>query len=452
MKMLSAAEAIDMAGIGVGPANLSLAALVHPHSEITAKFFERTGEFQWHPGMMLPSAKLQVHYLKDLVSLVDPSNPLSFLAYLAKKKQLLSFINANFDQVLRREFNQYYRWACSQLPSLQFNSDVRSVEFENGLFMLKGEDWVQPARNLVLGTGQQPSIPACARSFIGETLFHSSQFMTRQHSLKDKRVVVIGGGQTGAEIIQHVLSDASALPASVTWVSRRWNFCPLDESPFTNELYTPQYSDHFFGLPQPVRQALLAEQKLASDGISPSLLQSIYRRIYELKNVLHHACKIQLLPGRELVGISERNHHWSLSMVHGHSQAREELSADTAVLCTGYEYRVPACLEGLESRISKHAGEYVVHDDYSIEWDGPQGSAIYVQSAARSQKGIADPNLGLIPWRCAKIINSVCGHALYDLVEPESVVRWGAAEVFDEVMDARFDRLAALASWSSGAW
>lgn len=442
MNALSNIEVIDIAGIGIGPSNLSLAALLKPHPEVSAKFFGREGEFQWHSGMMVPNAMLQVHYLKDLVSLVDPSNPLSFLAYLAKKKQLLSFINANFDQVLRREFNQYYRWACTQLQSLHFNSAVHAVEFVNGHFMLEGEGWAQPARNLVLGTGQQPVIPACAQPFIGSSVFHSSQFMNAPRAWKDKRVVVVGGGQTGAEIIQYLLSDTQALPASVTWVSRRGNFSPLDESPFTNDLYTPGYSDHFFGMPQPVRQALLAEQKLASDGISQSLLQSIYRRIYELKNVLHHPCEIQLLPRRELRGISERNHRLELSLVHGHSRAREELDADAVVLCTGYAYRMPAFLEGLESRISRRDGEYVVNADYSIEWDGPQGSAIYVQNAARGQKGIADPNLGLIPWRCAKIINSVCGRPVYDLMEPDGFVQWGAGQVMGDVAD---ERLAVLA-------
>lgn len=446
MNVRSAVAVVDMAGIGIGPANLSLAALAQPKASITAAFFERSSEFQWHAGMMVPEAKLQVHYLKDLVSLVDPSNPLSFLAYLAQKKQLLSFINAQFEQVLRREFNQYYRWACSQLPNLHFNSEVRSVTFDNGLFLLKGDTWAQPTRHLVLGTGQQPSIPTCAQAHLGDTLFHSSQYMTRKRSLKDKRVVVIGGGQTGAEIIQHLLSDTAALPASVTWVSRRWNFSPLDESPFTNELYTPQYSEHFFAQPEAVRRPLLAEQKLASDGISQGLLQSIYRRLYELKHVLQHPCHVRLLPGRELTAIHQRPHHWSLSMTHGHSQVQEELSADTAVLCTGYAYQMPACLEALESRITRSNGEYVFNDDYSVAWDGPQGSAIYVQNAARSQKGIADPNLGLIPWRCANIINSVSGQALYDLDQPEAFVQWGANAVFDEVGDARFDRLTALAN------
>ncbi|WP_228022236.1 MULTISPECIES: SidA/IucD/PvdA family monooxygenase [unclassified Pseudomonas] len=325
MKAFSTAAAIDMAGIGIGPANLSLAALIRPCYEVTAKFFERTSEFQWHSGMMVPNAMLQVHYLKDLVSLVDPSNPLSFLAYLAKKKKLLNFINANFGQVLRREFNDYYRWACNQLPSLEFDRNVRSVEFEDGVFILKGDGWVQPARNLVLGTGQQPSLPKFVRPFIGDRIFHSSQFMSHQRSLRGKRVVVVGGGQTGAEIVQYLLSDVDALPSSIVWVSRRWNFSPLDESPFTNDLYTPQYSDHFFGLPHHVRKELLADQKLASDGISQALLQTIYRRIYELKHVLHHPCKIQLLPGRELVGVSDRGNQWSLSVVHGHSQTLEEI-------------------------------------------------------------------------------------------------------------------------------
>jgi len=97
MNLRSAPAVVDMAGIGIGPANLSLAALAQPKPSISAAFFERSSEFQWHAGMMVPEAKLQVHYLKDLVSLVDPSNPLSFLAYLAQKKQLLSFINAHFE-------------------------------------------------------------------------------------------------------------------------------------------------------------------------------------------------------------------------------------------------------------------------------------------------------------------------------------------------------------------
>jgi lysine N6-hydroxylase len=268
--------------------------------------------------------------------------------------------------------------------------------------------------------------------------------MNRKRVLKGKHVVIIGGGQTGAEIIQHLLSNTSELPASVTWVSRRWNFSPLDESPFTNELYSPHYSDHFFAQPEAVRQSLLSDQKLASDGISHSLLQSIYRRLYELKHVLQHPCRVRLLPGRALTSVQQRDNHLSLSLMHAHGGAQEELGADVTVLCTGYVYQMPECLKVIEPLIIRRNGEYVFNNDYSVQWNGPEGRSIYVQNAARSQKGIADPNLGLIPWRCANIINSVSGQALYDLEVPEAFVEWAASEIFDKAGDLRFDRPTAV--------
>ncbi|MFM0696371.1 SidA/IucD/PvdA family monooxygenase [Paraburkholderia graminis] len=417
---------MDLVGIGIGPANLSLAALLRPHQEIKAQFFDKRSEFQWHSGLMLPQAALQVPYLKDLVSLVDPTNELSFLSFLVKHKRLLCFINANFTQVLRREFNQYYRWACEQIPDLQFDSDIESVDIEGGLLVVKGSGVTQATRNVVLGTGQQPSVPACARPWLGATLLHASQYLLNNNPVQGKRVVVVGGGQTGAEVFQHLISNTDAMPASVAWVSRRWNFFPLDESSFTNELYTPEYSDYFYGLPEVRRRQLLAEQKLASDGISSSLLESIYRRVYELRNVLGHPCDLHLQPGRELVNVTRNKGGWALELKHAHSGIQEALDADIVVLCTGYGYGMPAFLEPIAGRIDTNEGEFVVDEDYSIRWDGPEGCRIYVQNAARSQRGIADPNLGLIPWRCARIINSVAQRTVYDVDVPAPFVSWDA--------------------------
>jgi lysine N6-hydroxylase len=419
-------ETMDLVGIGIGPANLSLAALLRPHPELRSRFFERRNEFVWHAGLMLPNAAIQVSYLKDLVSLVDPTNQLSFLSFLAKHKRLLSFINANFQQVLRREFNQYYRWACEQLPSLHFGREVESVEVQDDLIVLSGSNWTQPTRNLVLGTGLAPMVPDCAKPWLGATMLHASQYLFHNHHMANKRVVVVGGGQTGAEIFQRLVSDTAAMPASLTWVSRRLNFFPLDESPFTNELYTPEYADYFFGLRAQQRRRLLIEQTLASDGISAALLQSIYQRVYELRYLAHHPCDIQLRPARELIEIAPYKGGWQLTLCHLLSDTREVLHADIVVLCTGYEYRLPACLDPIVERIRRHNGEFAINDDFSIEWDGPSGCRMYVQNAARAQRGIADPNLGLIPWRCAKIINSVAQQTVYDLTGAAPFISWDA--------------------------
>lgn len=425
MATSSESATVKLAGVGIGPANLSLAALLHPHPQITHAFFERLSEFQWHPGLMLPNSVLQISFMKDLVSLVDPTSKLSFLAYLAQNKRLSCFINASFNRVLRREFSDYYRWACGQLGNLQFGRSVEKVTVENELVVLHGLGWRQRTENLVLGTGLQPAVPECAKPWLGSTLFHASQFLTKPITVEGKRLVVIGGGQTGAEIFYHLISDAAAMPASVAWVSRRANYLPLDESSFTNELYAPEYSNYFYLLPESARHQLLVEQKLASDGVSEDLLELIYQRLYELRYVLRHPCVTRLLPSRELFHVDFNECGWQLSLSHAFHEGAEVIGADIVVLCTGYAYETPPCLATISDRIPRSdQGAYFLNQDYSIRWDGPEGCRIFVQNAARSQRGISDPNLSLVPWRSATIINSVARRTLYDVSDTTPLIQW----------------------------
>ncbi|MEM5462002.1 SidA/IucD/PvdA family monooxygenase, partial [Paraburkholderia phytofirmans] len=67
-------DMLDVIGIGIGPFNLSLAALIQP-TALRALFFEKRIEFSWHPGLMLPQSQLQVSPLKDCVTLVNPTSP-----------------------------------------------------------------------------------------------------------------------------------------------------------------------------------------------------------------------------------------------------------------------------------------------------------------------------------------------------------------------------------------
>ncbi|TIE23568.1 L-lysine 6-monooxygenase, partial [Legionella pneumophila] len=83
-KSLRNTEVVDVIGVGIGPSNLSLAALLSPIKNISSCFYDRNDSFSWHPGMLLPDSEIQVNYLNDLVTLVDPTNPFSFIAYLVK--------------------------------------------------------------------------------------------------------------------------------------------------------------------------------------------------------------------------------------------------------------------------------------------------------------------------------------------------------------------------------
>src|SRR3954452_14348436 len=88
-------------GIGAGPANLSLAALYQRATSESADgtggtggtdsarstegglaLFDRQDGPGWHGALLHPGVGMQTSWLKDLVSTVDPTHPLSFLNYL----------------------------------------------------------------------------------------------------------------------------------------------------------------------------------------------------------------------------------------------------------------------------------------------------------------------------------------------------------------------------------
>ena len=130
---------LDFIGIGIGPSNLSLSSLAEPKN-ISFKCLERKKEFNWHSGMLFNDSELQVSYLKDLVTLVDPTSPYSFLAFLSSKGRIYNFLNANFQRVLRLEFNEYMKWAIDKIPQLEFGQNVVDVDFDGDKFIVKSKD------------------------------------------------------------------------------------------------------------------------------------------------------------------------------------------------------------------------------------------------------------------------------------------------------------------------
>ena len=63
-------------------------------------------------------------FLADLVTLADPTSPHSFLAYLHDRGRLYRFYLHERWHALRREFDDYYRWAAARLASCRFGARV----------------------------------------------------------------------------------------------------------------------------------------------------------------------------------------------------------------------------------------------------------------------------------------------------------------------------------------
>jgi lysine N6-hydroxylase len=415
---------LDVVGAGLGPCNLSLAALLAPTSGVRARFFEARSSFQWHCGIMVPGAQLQVSFLKDLVTLVDPCNPFSFLNYLATEGLLHRFLIAHTDRCSRQEFERYYQWAAGRLESVRWDHAVERVDLRGDLLEVTcaGQEPVT-TRNLVLGSGRTPSLPPFVKRLAGANVLHSSDFRIVRPALAGRDVMVVGAGQSGAEVVNHLLSGELGLPKSLTWVSSRVGFLPMDDSAFSNEWFQPAYVDHFYGLSAERRRVLLERQRLASDGVSESLLRDIYRRLYELDVLDPGRLPRRLMVCRRVTDLVQEGDRLRAVIRDDDTGEFESCGTDVAIFATGYRNEFPEYLEPLRERLLD-GEEFRVRRDYSLDWDGPDHLGIYVQNSAENTHGIADPNLSLAAWRSARIANAICGRTVYQTEHAASTISW----------------------------
>jgi lysine N6-hydroxylase len=417
-------NALDLAGIGIGPSNLSLAALLDGVGSVRAGFYETRPAFDWHPGMMLPDVQLQSSYLKDLVTPVMPTSPWSFVSYLVAHKRLYAFLNAHYDAVPRREFAMYLAWAAAGLPSLTFNVGVREVRHERDRFVLRFDGGATQARNLVIGTGTKPSTPLWARPFLGPNCFHNSEAKFRLPDLKAKRVAVIGGGQSGGEVVEALLDGKPDL-AEITWFSRRHNFEPINETAFSNQVFSPEYVYAYLNLNEEQKLDALKASILTSDGLSLSTINAIYRRLYCVRYLDHRPIEARLSPGRDVIQAEASRDGYRLVARNLFDGSIEMVHADAIILATGYQFKLPDAIDPLKGGIAFDRHDRpVLHDDYGLVWDGPKQNRIFAQNAGRYSHGIADSQLSLMAWRSAHIINSLLGHAHFDLEPHDSQVNW----------------------------
>ncbi len=384
---------------------------MYSHPEITNVFLDRKKSFGWHDGQQIPGATIQVSMLKDLVSLSEPTNEYSFLAYLTELGRIFPFLNAQFESVPREEFRNYMDWACRKNENIVFGQEVLSVEYTD-TFWITTSSMVITADNIAVGIGIQPSVPAYVRAHLGSRNFHVSDYTRRTKNLRGQRVGVIGGGQSGAEAFLDLISRSDAdLPRRVVWISRRPNFLPIDDSPFTNDYYTPSYSDYFAGLDTATRHALNTRLILTSDGISEATLRQIYQRIYTRRFIDGYPDLVALYPDRTVIDVtSAPAKAWNLTLAHNeHVGVRESVELDVVVWATGYLPAPMTFLDPLRPRLAREGDEYKIDDSFAVLWDGPSENNIFLQNAARGQRGLADVNLSLNSWRSKRILDRLRG-------------------------------------------
>ncbi len=408
-----------LAGLGIGPFNLSLAALADSIPGLESAFFEQNPLFNWHRELMLPDADMQTCYLKDLVTPADPTNKHSFLNYLVAKGTFYAFLNTDRRIVSRLEFEDYCRWVSQRLKNVHFQQTVRELTYNGKEFVLSLDHSRIYAENICLGTGLVPYVPDWAQSSIGERCFHPKSRWLEKLEAQGKRVLIVGGGQTGAEIFLNLLRGRWGKTQSVQWLSRRLNLQALDDSAFTNEYFSPSYVREFFHLTPAKKDSIVAEQKLASDGITPAYLQEIYRELYKERVVGSCRNSFEFLPGRDCFEIQSGDGHLALRAKNVFRETVELYEADVVILCTGFKSRLPACVEPILPLIEvDSAGRPQMDQNFRMKWQGGEKNRLYAVNFSRHGHGIAEPQTSLMAWRSATILNDLLAREEFPIQEP----------------------------------
>ncbi|WP_367323902.1 lysine N(6)-hydroxylase/L-ornithine N(5)-oxygenase family protein [Streptomyces sp. HUAS ZL42] len=445
----------DLVGIGIGPSNLSLAALAHPLPEIDAVFYEQRPGFDWHPGLLIDGTTIQVPFLADLVTLADPASTWSFLNYLKTRDRLFPFYFAERFHIQRAEYDAYCRWVAESLPALHFRHQVDAVRwnperdtFEVDFTRLDPQGEAEAlgrthTRNIALGIGTEPYVPDPLRPLVdapGAPVVHAADYLTHRDTfLAADHVTVVGSGQSGAEVFLDLLRHRPPGRERLHWIGRTPAFAPMEYSKLGLEQFTPDYTRYFHALTEEVRDRLVASQWQLHKGIDTATIAAIHDELY--RRTLHGGWPdVVLTPGvRVRTAGRLATTKVELHLEHLQQNTRSRLTTDAVVLATGHRERpLDRILAGLDPYLRRDNHDRPrVDEHFRLVLDPCVTGTVHVQNAGLHTHGVGSPDLGLAAWRSATILNTLTGKETYPLPHRTAFTTFGLQQRQPQIPPAR---------------
>ncbi|MFF9690840.1 lysine N(6)-hydroxylase/L-ornithine N(5)-oxygenase family protein [Streptomyces sp. NPDC014623] len=414
----------DLIGIGFGPSNVAMAIALSEHNArvgrqeaVTAHFFERQPGFGWHRGMLIDDATMQVSFLKDLVTLRNPSSEYTFLRYLQSKDRLIDFVNHKNLFPLRVEFHEYFEWAAAKVDDMvSYGHDVIAIEpvVRDGVVEYVDvtarsgvETVVHRARNLVIGTGLRPLMPEGVERT--DRVWHNSDLLAKVDGLEGTdptRFIVVGAGQSAAENVAYLHRRFPG--AEVCAVFSRYGYSPADDSGFANRIFDPQAVDEYFAAPDDIKRRLMDYHGNTNYSVVDiDLIDDLYRQAYQEK-VLGTE-RLRFLNISRLTGVEETGDKVRATVRSLVTGEESTLEADVVVLATGYSQADPFGLLGeVGDRCHRDAqGRVRVERDYRIITDPELRCGIYLQGGTEHTHGITSSLLSNTAIRVGEILDSI---------------------------------------------
>lgn len=416
----------EVVGIGLGPANLALAitAVEQAQDHLGWLFLEKQSKCLWHPGMLLEGSRLQISFLKDLVTLRNPQSYYTFVNYLKQNNRLDEFINLSTFNPTRIEFNDYLNWICSKLPAglIQMNREVISlipVKSKRGIVTdleihskdTTGNSTVIVSKNVAIAVGGTPSIPFKFSSKCNDRIFHSSEYLKRISAFNDINqlsIGVVGTGQSAVEIIMHA---SKKFPLSNVYsIQRKSALKPADSSPFVNEVFFPRNVEFMYrlGNDSKRRQQLEEYQNTNYAAVDIEILQELYRKMYEDRISGHN--QIHMISNVDIMDVAvSSNGQIHLGLKNYLSDKHVPIPPlDIVILATGYDRTtIPSFMEPIKDYLIYRGKHLSLNRSYKVDTVEGFLPSLHIQGLSELSHGISDSLLSNLSVRSGEIQDSI---------------------------------------------
>jgi L-ornithine N5-oxygenase len=424
----------DLIGVGFGPSNLALAVRLAEEagaSHLNHCFVERQPEFGWHRGMLLDDCRMQISFLKDLVTLRDPKSRFTFINYLFERGRLPDFVNLKSFYPTRVEFHDYLSWVAQAFDErVHYGETVVGIEpvaaagnsgQVDALRVFSrdeaGREWQRVTHALSVGIGGSARIPEMFTALGPHNVIHTSNYLTSigrvvgapqsgPQNCPRKRIAVIGAGQSAAEVFVDLTRRYPGVDVSM--VIRSSALKPADDSPFVNEIFSPAYTDIVYAQAKDVRRSLIDRFRDTNYAVvDRSLIEQIYEMLY-LQNVAAEP-RHRLLANTAIeTAVRNSNGQVELTLrdrLSGHACAER---FDALVLATGYgRANHLGLLDGLAPYLGDALAQGNVRRDYQLATPAHFKPRIYLQGCCEDSHGLSDTLLSVLALRSDEITASL---------------------------------------------
>jgi len=417
----------DIIGIGIGPFNLGLAALLDDTPEMDAVFFDKTAKFEWHPGMLIEGTVLTIPFLADLVTFANPTSKFSYVNYLHEHNRLYEFYISSKSMIPRREYNDYLKWVTMQLEGLHFGFEVVDVidhkEASDPHYevVVKNtstqSETAYFAKHVVMGTGSEPLILDAMKGHPESDVLHTSRYMYEKENLVQyPDIAVVGSGQSAIEVLLDLLKEQENKDFQLTLFTRSSGLFQLEKGEFGLEFFSPDFVDYFHGLSFKERNDTLETLGSLRKGINPDTLRDLYETLYH-KTIGQQEQPVTIQPNTEVQHLSKKQDKYVLHCRQWQVENSFDYETNKVILATGYKPHIPDWFyDRFQNEIAwEDDKRYKVTRDYRLIFnDQPEREHhFFTLTNLEHSHGTAATNLGLSVQRNIQIINFLAGREVY---------------------------------------